>query len=276
MADCGDLEKLPPEIRNEIYALALVQAEPFALCTFGGDQKNIGEPTSRAYCAPRMNNQWTRSDKRKVAPVGHKRSLKGRGYKYVRNKWVEVPSNVALLCVNKKIHMEAVPVLYSRTKFRFQTVTTMRRFTNSIGDNIQYLCNLGISPRGWDYRFGFNSARMAIEALVAAKSLHTFEVSHIDICPYTRLRQHYPGSHGVVKLCRPLLESLKIAYKTNELKASILEVIKVDITTEHRDLSLGISGACGCETKQAIKDNDGLQRELKRLVAEQHELKFDL
>lgn len=119
MTDCGDLEKLPPEIRNEIYALALVQAEPFALYNYGNDQKRLGEPTSRAYRAPRMKNEWARTDKAKVAPVGHKRSPKGRGHKYINGKgvWVEVPSNVALLCVNKKIHMEAAPVLYSRTKF---------------------------------------------------------------------------------------------------------------------------------------------------------------
>jgi hypothetical protein len=103
MADCGDLEKLPPEIRNEIYALVLVQAEPLALCNFGGDQKRIGEPTSRRRDAPDMDNEWARSDKAKVAPVGHKRRLKGIEYQYVGRKWVKVPSRVALLCVNKRM-----------------------------------------------------------------------------------------------------------------------------------------------------------------------------
>lgn len=49
MADCGDLEKVPPEIRNEIYALVLVQADPIALCNFEDDQENIGELTSRSH-----------------------------------------------------------------------------------------------------------------------------------------------------------------------------------------------------------------------------------
>ncbi|GAB7332531.1 hypothetical protein MBLNU13_g04318t1 [Cladosporium sp. NU13] len=230
MVDCGDLEKLPPEIRNEIYALVLVQADPLTLCNFGGDQKNIGEPTGRAYHAPRMKNQWARSDKLKVAPVGHNRSLKGRGYKCAGSKWVEVPSNVALLCVNSKVQMEAAPVLYSRTKFRFKSGNAMRRFLNSIGDNIQNLCDVGICARGWHFR-GFKSAREAVEALVAAKDIHTLEVSHVDICPKgANKRQFFPGSDKVVKLCRPLLESLKIAYEANGLKANILEVIKVDIT----------------------------------------------
>jgi hypothetical protein len=76
-----------------------------------------------------------------------------------------------------------------------------------------------------------------------------------------------------VKLCRPLLESLKIAYETNGIKASILEVIKVDVTS-HREFELH-HGACDCDTKQAINGKAELERELKRLVAEQHDLEFN-
>jgi hypothetical protein len=48
MADLGDLEKFPPETRNEIYALALIQAEALTLCKFGGDQKRLGGPLAEA------------------------------------------------------------------------------------------------------------------------------------------------------------------------------------------------------------------------------------
>ena len=150
MADCGDLEKLPPEIRNEIYALVLVKAGPLTLCNFGGDQKKIGAKSGRGSHAPKMNNEWARSDKAKVAPVGHKRRRKGIGHIHVGSRWFEVPSNVALLCVNRKIYWEAVPVLYYRTKFRFRNASTMRRFLNLIGDNIEYLRGVGISCGGWD------------------------------------------------------------------------------------------------------------------------------
>jgi hypothetical protein len=64
-----------------------------------------------------MNNEWARSDKAKVALIGHNRNVKGIGHKEVGNKWVEVPSNVALLCVNKRVYAEASPVLYGRGKF---------------------------------------------------------------------------------------------------------------------------------------------------------------
>ena len=57
MADAGDLEKLPPEIRNEIYALVLVRAEPFALCNFNGDQESLCERSARGRRAPKMKNE---------------------------------------------------------------------------------------------------------------------------------------------------------------------------------------------------------------------------
>jgi hypothetical protein len=277
MADCGDLEKLPPEIRNEIYALVLVQAEPLALCNFKSEQKSIGENTSRSYRALRRSNECTRTLKPKVAPVGHKRSLKGRGHEYVQGKWTEVPSNVALLCVNKKIHMEAAPVLYSRSKFRFKSADTMRRFVNLIENNIRYIRDVGIFAGGWEYRRGFRAVRYAIEALAAAKSMHTLEISHVDICPNvsTRFRKYYyPGSHKAVELCRPLLKSLKIAYEADDLKASILEVIKID-DPKGREFEYGIYGDCGCEVEQATKDNVKLEHEIKQLIAEQHELESD-
>ena len=276
MADCGDLEKLPPELRNEIYALVLVQAEPLLLCNFGGKQKSMGERKSPRFHAPRMENECARTIKPKVAPVGHKRSLNRKGHEYVQGKWVEVPSNVALLCVNKKTHTEAALVLYSRTKFRFRKVDTMRRFVSLIENNIRYIRDFGILAGGWEYRRGFRAVRYVIEALAAAKSMHTFEISHVDICPNVspRFRKYYPGSNKIVKLCRPLLESLKIAYKAGDLKASILEVLKID-DPKNRGFEYGRDGDCGCEVEQATKNNVELERELKQLIAEQHELEFD-
>lgn len=275
MADCGDLEKLPPEIRNEIYALVLVQTDPMALCNFEDDQENISERTSRSYHGPRMKNKWAPGVQPRVAPVGHKHRRKDRGHERVGSERVEVHSN-ALLCVNKKIHVEAAPVLYSHTKFRFNNADAMHRFVDLVGQNIQYLRDIGIFAGGWEFRGGFRRVRYAIEALAAAKSIHTFEISHVDICPNVSVnfRKYYPGSHELVKLCKPLLESLRIAYETNDLKASIFEVIKID-EPNNREFQFGCDGDCGCEVEQAVKDNVELDRGLKHLVAEQHGLEFD-
>lgn len=222
-----------------------------------------------------MKNKWARGVKPRVAPVGHKHRRRNRDHEHAGSERAEVPSN-ALLCVNKKIHMEAAPVLYSRTKFRFKSADTMRRFENLIGDNIQYLRDVGVFAGGWQFRRSFRRVRHAIEALAAAKSMHTFEISHVDICPNvsTNFRKYYPGSHELVKLCKPLLESLRIAYKTHDLKASIFEVIKID-DPNNREIEFGCDGDCGCEVEQAVKENVELDRGLKHLVAEQHGLEFD-
>lgn len=285
MTDCGDLEKLPPEIRKEIYALVLVQAEPLELCNFGGDQKKIGESSGRGRHAPKMKNEWARSGRAtKVAPVGHKRHRKGIGHQHIGSRWFEVPSNVALLCVNKRIHTEAAPVLYSRTKFRFQNSNTMSRFLNLIGDNIQHLRDVGISGDGWEYRRSLCEARRSLQALAAAKSIRTFEVSRHDVS------SDGLGSHRIVGLCRPLLDSLKVAYENNDLKASILEVIKIKsvrrpcrlYAVRRRKTQQAIEKdrtkqklehkRCVAEYRRHVAEHNELQRELKHWVAEQHDM----
>lgn len=270
MADAGDLEKLPPEIRNEIYALVLVQAEPVVLCNFGGDQRNIEFKDS--------DNKWALSDKAKVAPLGHNRRSKYIGYQYAygTRRLVEVLSDFTLLRVNKKIYAEAAPVLYGCTKFRFVSSGTMRRFLNLIGDNKQHLRDVGMCGGGWKFRIGLYEARYAMEALAAAKSIRIFEVSHLDVCPKVPAasRRYIPGCHKVVRLCRPFLNSLKIAYKDNDLNASIEKVIQIRTDEQCGDqirLPRRIDG-CGCTKNQMDEANEGLLRKIKQIVAEQHNL----
>jgi hypothetical protein len=271
MADAGDLEKLPLEIRNEIYALVLTRPKPMVLCNFGGDQRGIDSRD--------LDNEWARSaPATKVAPVGHRRSIKAIGYQWSRGKWVTAPSNIALLCVNEKISAEAVAVLYSRTKFRFAGAGTVRRFLNLIGEKKHYLRNVGMCARGWKFGRGFYEARYAMEALAAAKGIRVFEVAHVDICPKapTQYRTVLPGSHGVVRLCEPLLDSLKTAYEDKDLNASILNVVRINAVKEHRTPFVPRQGivSCGCTKKQMIEVNDGLQRQLKHSVAKQHGVAF--
>lgn len=271
MADAGDLEKLPPEIRNEIYALAFVQARPLILCNFGGDQKRIGDKG--------LNNEWARCDKAKVAPVGHRRRFKTIGYQYFdcTRRLIEAPSNVALLRVNKRVYAEATPVLYGRTKFRFLSPATLRRFLGLIGNNKHHLRDMGICGGGWKFRLGFYEARYPLEALAAARNIRIFEVTHLEVCPKANADspKHFPGIDEVVKLCRPLLKSLRMAYKVNDLNANILEVIKIRAVGDPgADLWLGRNLGCDCTKKQMIEAHRDLQGMIKQSVAEQHNLEL--
>jgi hypothetical protein len=282
MADAGDLEKLPLEIRNEIYALVLTRPKPLVLCNFGGDQPSIDRGG--------LDNEWARSaPATKVAPLGQHRSTKAIGYQWVRRKWVEAPSNIALLCVNEKVSAEAVAVLYSQTKFRFARAGTVRRFLNLIRDKKQYLRDVGMCARGWKFGLGFYEARYAMEALADAKCIRVFEVAHVDVCPHVpaKSRRLYPGSQKVVKLYEPLLKYLTAAYEDKDLNASILDVVRVSAVEEYmydvgfslsleRGLGHGLEEtSCQCTTQQSVEANDELQHQLKHSVAKQHEVAFE-
>jgi hypothetical protein len=280
MADAGALEKLPLEIRHEIYALALVQPDPLVLCNFGGDQPGIDRSD--------LDNEWARSaTATKVAPLGHHRSIKAIGHQWTGNKWVKTLSNIALLCVNEKVGAEAVAVLYSRTKFRFARAGTVRRFLKLIGDKKQYLRDVGMCARGWKFGLGFYEAHNAMEALTAAKCIWIFEVAHVDVCPQVLAtsRKVYPGSHKGVKPCEPLLNSLKSAYEDKDLNASILDVVRISAVDDYRTGVLlsrergrgrGLDDrSCRCTRKQRIEANDELQRQLKHSVAKQHKVAFE-
>jgi hypothetical protein len=277
MADAGDLERLPLEIRNEIYTLVLTRPKPLVLCNFGGDQPSIDRGD--------LDNEWARSaPATKVAPLGHHRNIKAIGHQWEGQKWVKEPSKIALLCVNEKVSAEAVAVLYSRTKFRFARAGTVRRFLNLIGDKKQYLRDVGMCARGWKFGVGFYEARYAMEALAAAKCIRIFEVAHVDVCPQVPAtsRRVYPGSQKVVKLCEPLLDSLKTAYQDKDLNASVLDVIKISAVKNYRTGAIrsyergrGLEyESCGCTRRQRIEANDELQHQLKHSVAKQHGVAF--
>jgi hypothetical protein len=143
-----------------------------------------------------------------------------------------------------------------------------------IGDNTQYLRDIGMRAGGWKC-LGFYEAHYAMEALVAggAKNIRTLEVTHADVCPNvdSKNRRYLPGFHRLVRLCRPFLDSLKIAYKDNDLDANILEVIKISVSRKGN----GRLGQCDCTSGQVIKANTELQRMLRQSVAEQHDLELE-
>jgi hypothetical protein len=184
-----------------------------------------------------------------------------------------VPSNVGLLCVNKRINAEAIPVLYGCTKFRFQNACAMCRFLGLIGDNIQCLRDVGIQLSGWSVRCGFVEVRHAIKALTVASALRTFQVAHTDVCPlhHWAHTSFLPGNHNVIKLCKPLLNSLRKTYKDKDMNASILDVIKIDANKS--DYEHGWD--CKCTKQQRVEVKDEFQRKLKHSIAKQHNVVFE-
>ena len=86
-----------------------------------------------------------------------------------------------------------------------------------------------------------------------------------------------------MKLCKPLLESLKVAYGNDDLKPSILEVFKIGAVCPPPGLFHFFGRTQAFERhakkqrkyKRQVAEHPKLQRELKHLVAEQHALEVD-
>jgi hypothetical protein len=179
-AGLGDLGILPPEIRNRIYHLVLPQPERFNLQTYQphGELQYVidGKPTSR------FAGQ-------EVAPVDHKRKTEHRCQRRANNEWVQVPSSTALVQLNKQFQAETSSILYGSNKFEFTSTRALERFVIQIGENKKHLREVGLrwQPDGHDAVVG----RRAMEALCAAKSLHT-----VSICGVPNHQR--PGVQGEV------------------------------------------------------------------------------
>lgn len=108
----GDLGKLPPELRNEVYKHALTTERPIELSTF---------------TAERIQN-WPGGPIRHISDCRGK-LLTGRikGTKRVLTAAGQVLS-VHLLRTSKAINAEALPSLYSGNLYQFDTFSTMRMF----------------------------------------------------------------------------------------------------------------------------------------------------
>lgn len=102
MADAGDLGKLPPEIRKEIYTYLLAESDTIAITTFLRAKRKHKYDTA---------------------------ALQLRGTK----------SSSEVLRVNKLIHEEAAQVLYGCNKFEFHNAVPLYHFLEQIGDAKSHL-----------------------------------------------------------------------------------------------------------------------------------------
>jgi hypothetical protein len=215
-AGLGDLGILPPEIRNRIYNLVLPQPERFNLQTYQPHGKLqyviVGKPTSRVAG-------------QEVAPVDHKRKTEHRCQKRANNEWFEVPSSTALLQLNKQFHAETSSILYGSNKFEFTSTRALERFVIQIGENKKHLREVGLrwQPDGHDAVAG----RRAMEALCAAKSLHTVSICGFQITNDQGYKERYMKQH--VYMCMPIVRSvLQKRLPRNQHYLDAADVLKVD------------------------------------------------
>lgn len=108
VADAGNLEKLPPEIRKQIYTHLLVEPKTIAI------KRYINPKAYKSREVARMNHHRKSDRNRKV-------------YDRRRKAWVEAPpSTTSILLVNKVICREATPVFYGSNDFFFDNAGALQ------------------------------------------------------------------------------------------------------------------------------------------------------
>ena len=129
MADAGDLGKLPPEIRKEIYTYLLVEDDVVPIKRF------LGAKSNRKY------------DTAALLPRRTRRSNE-------------------ILRVNKLIYEEAVKILYDCNKFEFLNAVALHHFLEQIGDAKRHLRHIAIYQYGLVFMKSWTSLKKSLEISV--------------------------------------------------------------------------------------------------------------
>lgn len=218
MSDSGLLGKLPVELRKKIYAFAFVEEHDIKLDKYGNG--------TQVYNNGGGANRRQRKAFFTVVLRNHSRKPKHRGqiFNASRRRWETAPIDHALglLRVNKQIHDEATAILYGGNHFELRCWGTLERFLHQIGSAGQHLRAISLTARGLTT---FVTGRRAIVALSVANDLRTLGVCHFDVCTSNSSKDD-EKLEELVKVCKPFLESLRVAYKARGLSAKALDVIK--------------------------------------------------
>jgi hypothetical protein len=145
MTDAGDLGRLPPEIRKEVFTYLLVEGETIQIKRF------LGTKSKRKYDTAALRSWRTR-----------------RASEIFR--------------VNKLIREEAAQVLYGCNKFEFINAGALYHFLQQIGDARRHLRHVAIYQDGLTFMKSWKSMQQSIQVLASVRGLRTLEVSHDALC----------------------------------------------------------------------------------------------
>jgi hypothetical protein len=198
MATAGELGRLPPEIRKEIYAYLLVEAK--------------ASPSKRRRQV-RVASKLIKHDE--IALTCRGTFLK---------------SSIGLLRVNKAINEEAAGVLYGGNEFEFGNTGVLHQFLQEIGNKKRFLRHVSISESGLVYQNSWEAMKLSAEMLASAKGLRSLRIWHHDLW-----QEHQPVSNvkDLVQCCNSLLRALQDEFGELGLDASVLDVINIVISPCH-------------------------------------------
>lgn len=216
MADAGDLERLPLEIRKEIYECVLAEAKTIAI---------------KRYINPHDRRRG------EIARVDNHRKSTNRGKIWNGRKktWYDAPpSSTSILVVNKTVNREATPAFYSSNDFAFENSHALQDFLTWIGDSRQHLRKIAILDHGAMFQNSWKSMDRSLALLTAAKGFRAFAFSHSEFCGQSTAVR-YLDPKTLAKHFVPFLKSLHEAHSTLGLSVNILDVVKIILPPCHCD-----------------------------------------
>lgn len=123
MADAGNLQKFPLEIRKEIYKYLLVELKKIGIL-----RRNCRGGAKAA----RMDNHYDPKRRGKVCDSRPR-------------KWVATPPRaMSILLVNRQINHEARQVLYGSNHFEFENALALDTFLKHTGDAINHIRHISL------------------------------------------------------------------------------------------------------------------------------------
>lgn len=283
MADAGDLGKLPLELRKQVYTHLLVEFKKVTIIRFGEEKKG-----------------------RVVRIDHHRRYDKHRGqvYNRRRRRWVKAPCKTGLLLANKMVNQEAAPVFYRLNVFEFMLADALECFLECLGDSRQYLRHLAFDGRIVLHRYKWNPTERSLQLLAQAGGLRSLELSHAALCSPPRVsnnqwvsdRSSIWDTNSLAGYCKHLLKSLKASLDRQDLKMSILDMIKIVLPpcalddgckashdsvharSEESYRGIPVNGynlVCTCACEAAEENNRKLVQSLKKEIARHLGLDID-
>ena len=216
MTDAGNLERLPPEIRKQVYTHLLMEPKTIAI------KRYINPKAYKSGEVARMNHHRKADRSRKV-------------YDRRRKTWVEAPpSTTSILLVNKVICQEATPVFYGSNDFCFDNAGALQDFLAWIGQSRQHLRHVEIDGnhgRGIRFNTSWTAMDRSLRLLESAKGLRALHFYHNGFCSSDSYHHVNIGELG--KHCMPLLRSLQAACEERNVKFDVLDVAKIALPPCH-------------------------------------------
>jgi hypothetical protein len=217
MAVAGDLGKLPPELRKEIYSYLLVEEKRIVISRYKEHEQyrpvrmgSYRNPDHSDSTYDRYTKEWTKT----------------------------APSPDALLLVNKLVSQEAAQVLYGLNHFEFEHVAALQSFLECVGDSRQHLRRIALLGQGLIYAHKWEAMDTSLRLMTQASGLRSLELPHLAFCG-TPFGRSATDPRTFVQHCKPLLESLKASFERQNLDISILDVIRIELDPCHLEDEYG-------------------------------------